>query len=112
LLPQNPEEHPVRLLQREREKQPAITSLGPPALPPPPAAPAVVASAAPALPPSRAGLAEQPKVTGVSDRATEGRRESKEDQIVAVLRSILEEEKRNTSAINEIEIPQMQTGIV
>lgn len=64
------------------------------------------------LPQQRAGVSESPKVSGVSDRVTEPRRSNHDKEIVDVLRQILQEEKLTTSAIRELEMPDLQVGTV
>ena len=64
------------------------------------------------LPPQRAGVSETPKISGISERVTEPRRNNRENEMVDLLRSLLQEEKLNTAAIKELEMPNLQVGAV
>ena len=63
--------------------------------------------AAPVLNLQRAGLPGTPKVSGISDRVSEPRRDNRDKEMVDLLRSQLQEQKLTTSAIKEIEMPNL-----
>jgi len=101
-------------LKRLNSQKPAVAATNPPLVPPvaPLTATSALAMAAPVLNLQRAGLPETPKVSGISERVTEPRRENRDSEMVDLLRSQLQEQKLTTSAIKEIEMPNLQLGNV
>ena len=64
------------------------------------------------LPLQRAAANESAKISGVSERVSEPRRENRDQEIVDLLRSLLQEEKLNTAAIKEIDIQVLEAAAV
>lgn len=101
-------------LKRLNSQKTSAVSANTPLVPPvtPLTATTALAMAAPVLNLQRAGLPETPKVSGISDRVSEPRRENRDKEMVDLLRSQLQEQKLTTSAIKEIEMPNLQLGNV
>lgn len=101
-------------LKRLNSQKTSAVSGNTPLVPPvtPLTATTALAMAAPVLNLQRAGLPETPKVSGISDRVSEPRRENRDKEMVDLLRSQLHEQKLTTSAIKEIEMPNLQLGNV